>query len=59
MTKEIAFKLNKKGQRLAYEYSRVQMRWFRVGIEEANLLIATERAIKVEYHYLFPGRAIA
>lgn len=45
--KELRFKMTKRGLR-AYYYSRPQMRWFPMPVEEAKLAIATGQAFEVE-----------
>ena len=47
--KQIAFTTDKNGKPIAYRNSPVQMRWFRIGYEEAKLLIATGQAEQVEF----------
>ena len=47
MTKELRFKMTRRGLR-AYYYSRPQMRWFPMPLEDAKLAIATGQAFEVE-----------
>lgn len=47
--KQVAITHNAKNQPVAYRWSPRQVRWFRMGLEEAKLLIATEQAILVPY----------
>lgn len=41
---EIKFQVMKNGQKVAYKWSRKAMRWFRMSLDEAQLLVATEQA---------------
>ena len=41
MKKEIRFDTDKNGKRVAYRYSRQQMRWFKMKLAEAENLVAT------------------
>ena len=43
-TKEIRFKLDKNGKRIAQVWNRGAMRWVKIGIEKAELMIATGAA---------------
>lgn len=47
--KQIAFTTDKNGKPIAYRNSPIQMRWFRIGYEEAKLLIATGQAEQVKF----------
>ena len=49
-TVEIFFQTDRNGRRVAYRWSRMQFRSFRIGLDEAELLIATELAIVLPGH---------
>jgi hypothetical protein len=48
--REVWFQTDKNGRVAAYEFSRFQFRSFRIGLDEAKLLIATEQAIQTDGH---------
>lgn len=48
--REVWFQTDKNGRVAAYEFSRRQFRSFRIGLDEAKLLIATEQAIQTNGH---------
>lgn len=43
----IKFKHDKNGKKRAYRYSRLQHRWFPIGREKAEILLASEEAYQV------------
>ena len=45
--KEILFKADKRGKQRAYTYSRGQMRWFPMPLEDAKLAVATGTATEI------------
>jgi hypothetical protein len=48
-TTSFAFTHTAKGIEIAYRYSPAQMRFFRVGLDEAKLAIATGSGVRIEY----------
>lgn len=46
---QIAFTTDRHGRPLAYRDSRLAMRYFRVSVDEADLLIATGQAVEVPF----------
>lgn len=44
---EIYFRTMKNGKQRAYRVSRMQMRSFPMGLEEAKMLVATEQAVDI------------
>lgn len=53
-TVEIFFQSDKRGRKVAYRWSRMQFRAFRMALAEAELLVATGQAIKLDGHPLRP-----
>lgn len=51
--KAIKIIMNKRGQKMAYYYSRRAMRWIRLPLAEAELLISTQQANQVPADALF------
>lgn len=51
---EIFFQNDKHGRKVAYRWSRMQFRAFRMKLDEAELLVATGQAIKLDGHPLRP-----
>ena len=46
---KIAFRVDKRGKPLAYKYSPATQRWFRIALDEAQLMLSTGKAVKVDY----------
>jgi hypothetical protein len=51
----IFFEVDRGGRRLAYRWSGRQLRAFRMGLDEADTLIATEQADRLDGHPLRPA----
>jgi len=47
---EVWFTTDKHGRPVAYRWSRMQFRSFRIGLDEARNLVATEQAIVLPGH---------
>ena len=51
---EVFFQVDRRGKRRAYYWSRFQFRAFPMPLDEAELLVATERAILLPGHPMKP-----
>lgn len=49
MLKEIRIDTNKRGKKMAYQYSRIQHRYFPMKLADAELAISTGQAISVTF----------
>jgi hypothetical protein len=46
---QVAITVNAKGKPVAFRYSPMQARWFRIALDEARIAIATGQAVKVPF----------
>lgn len=47
---QVWFQVDKHGKRRAYTWSHRQLRSFPLGVDEAEMLIATEQAVRIAGH---------
>ncbi len=51
----IAFFHDKHGRKLAYRWGLAQGRWFRIGLDKAELMLSTGQAVQVVYSHRVAG----